>query len=128
MKLLLDTCAFFWLAGEPAKLSREAAAAIDDPANTIYLSYVTLWEIVLKNSAGKLPLPGAPRLWVPEQIRFFGLTIVDLSPEAIFRSGELPRVHNDPFDRLLAATAIIEDCTVISPDPPFRALGARTIW
>jgi len=47
---------------------------------------------------------------------------------AIFRSGELPRVHNDPFDRLLAAQALEEDLTILSPDKPFALLGAPRLW
>ncbi len=49
MNLLLDTCAFLWLAAEPRRLSKAARAALNDPSNQLVLSDVTLWEIVLKN-------------------------------------------------------------------------------
>jgi PIN domain nuclease of toxin-antitoxin system len=61
VNVLLDTCAFLWLAGQPSKLSPAAVAAIDDPSNEVFLSDATVWEIVLKYGAGKLPLPGPPR-------------------------------------------------------------------
>jgi PIN domain nuclease of toxin-antitoxin system len=128
VKLLLDTCALIWLAGEPNRLSKAASNAIDDAANSLHLSQTSIWEIVLKYSAGKLPLPAPPRIWIPKQITFFRIETIPISTEALLRSGELPRVHNDPFDRLIAAQALLEDFSVISPDPPFRAFGVRCIW
>jgi PIN domain nuclease of toxin-antitoxin system len=65
MRLLLDTCAFLWLAGQPMKLSAPAVAAINNAQNTLFLSDVSVWEIVLKHAAGKLPLPEPPRVWLP---------------------------------------------------------------
>jgi PIN domain nuclease of toxin-antitoxin system len=128
VRLLLDTCALLWLAGEPARLSVSATAAINDPANHLYLSETSIWEIVLKHSAGKLPLPEMPRVWAPKQIAFFGIQLITIPLEALYRSGELPRIHNDPFDRLLAAQTLTEKFTLVSPDPPFRAFGVDCIW
>jgi len=128
MKLLLDTCAFLWLAARPSKLSAAATAAINDPAQELHLSDVSIWEIVLKHAAGKLPLPEAPRIWIPRQIDFFQLRSVNIGSEALFRSGELPPVHQDPFDRLLASQALSEPFRLISPDAPFRAYGVSCVW
>ena len=71
MKLLLDTCAFLWLAAQPRRLSPAATAAIDNPNNLLFLSDTSVWEIALKFAAGKLPLPKAPKIWVPQQVAFF---------------------------------------------------------
>ena len=128
MRLLLDTCTFLWLAAEPSKISAPAAAALNDPANSLHLSDVSVWEIVLKHAAGKLPLPQKPRVWIPNRAAFFQLQRVPIEHEALFRSGELPPVHNDPFDRLLAAQALAEPFQFISPDAPFRAYGVTCIW
>ena len=57
MRLLLDTGTFLWLTGQPAKLSAPAIAAINDPQNELFLSDTSVWEIVLKHTADKLPLP-----------------------------------------------------------------------
>ena len=65
MRLLLDTCAFLWVAQQPALVSRAARDAIDDPANELFVSDVSVWEITMKHSAGKLPLPASPRRWIP---------------------------------------------------------------
>ena len=102
MRLLLDTCAFLWLAQQPAMVSPRAAAAIDDAGNELFVSDVSIWEITLKHSAGRLPLPGAPRRWIPAKLSYHQLQSLRLDHAALYRSGELPRVHPDPFDRLLA--------------------------
>jgi len=128
MNLLLDTCAFLWLAAEPRRLSKAARAALNDSSNSLVLSDVTLWEIVLKNQAGKLPMPEAPRSWIPKQIAFFQMQPQPIDSESIFRSGDLPATHRDPFDRLLCAQAVVHRLTVVTPDLPYRELGATTLW
>jgi PIN domain nuclease of toxin-antitoxin system len=128
VKYLLDTCTFLWLAQQPSLISAQAAAAIDDPANDLGVSEVSLLEVVLKHAAGKLPLPDAPRVWIPEKLEFHQLQLLSLTPDAIYRCGELPKVHADPFDRLLAAHAIETGMAVISPDRFLSMLGASRIW
>jgi PIN domain nuclease of toxin-antitoxin system len=58
MKYLLDTCVFLWVSQQPSMLSKIVAEICNDPANQLFVSDVSVWEVVLKNSAGKLPLPG----------------------------------------------------------------------
>ncbi len=128
MNYLLDTCAFLWLASQPEKLSRKAKSVCNDPANELWLSDVSVWEIVLKHGAGKLDLQEVPRIWVPAKRLTHGLTQLVLRESALFLSGELPNVHNDPFDRLLAAQAVENEMTLVSPDTPLSALGAARIW
>ena len=125
---LLDTCTFIWLALEPARLSATAASIIDDPGNDLLLSDVSVWEIVLKHAAGKLALPEAPRLWVPSRRAFFRVQPLAVSEAALFRSGELPKIHADPFDCLLAAQAIEASLTMLTPDVPLERLGAQRAW
>ena len=125
---MLDTCAFLWLALESERLSEAAATAVNDPANALFMSDVSVWEISLKYSIGKLLLPDQPRLWLPRRLAFFQVQTMPISHKVIFRSGELPRVHNDPFDRLLAALALEENLTILSPDKPLALLGASVLW
>lgn len=128
VRCLLDTCSFLWYAQEPAMLSGRARAALNDLENELFLSDVSVLEITLKHSTGKLDLPAVPRAWIPEKFAHHKLHRLALTHAAIFRSGELPRVHNDPFDRLLAAQALEEDLTILSPDKPLALLGARMLW
>ena len=67
-------------------------------------------------------------MWIPKQVEFFQLQWLPAEREAIFKSGELPDVHRDPFDRLLAAQAIVGSFKLISPDHPFRDLGVDCLW
>ena len=128
MNVLLDTCTFIWLAMPQNKLSVRATEILNDPANQLFLSEISIWEVTLKHSAGKLELPGQPRQWVPPQIKFHQLSTLPLATAAIYRSGEMPRVHADPFDRLLAAQAIEAGMTLLSPDEPLSLLGASRVW
>lgn len=128
MKLLLDTCTFLWLAQQPDKISSTASDLIDDPDNDLLLSEVSVLEIVMKHSAGRLPLPDLPKKWVPAKLKYHQIVSLPLLAEVMLRSGELPRVHPDPFDRLLAAQAIEDGLTLLSPDKPFSDLGASRAW
>jgi PIN domain nuclease of toxin-antitoxin system len=128
VNLLLDTCALLWLAAEPDRLSIPARTALDTATARLFLSDVTVWEIVLKHQAGKLPLPESARSWLSKQAAFFDLQRQPIDLESLFRSGDLPAVHRDPFDRLLCAHAITHGFTVVTPDLPFRRLGATTLW
>ncbi len=128
MRLLLDTCVFLWLATEPSKLSPAATLALDDEANELFLSDASIWEIALKHRAGKLPLPDAPRQWIPAELRFHGVQTVSVTQEAIYRACELPGEHRDPFDRLIAAQAEVGEFKLVSSDEAFQALGIATFW
>jgi PIN domain nuclease of toxin-antitoxin system len=128
MRCLLDTCTFLWLALEPDRLSAAAVGAINDPANELVLSDVSVWEISQKHQSGKLPLPLSPRVWVPSRRAFFQLRSLGISETAILLSGELPGFHRDPFDRLIAAQAMESGMTVVTPDAFFSALGASRWW
>jgi PIN domain nuclease of toxin-antitoxin system len=128
VNLLLDTCAVLWLAADPDRLSEPARAALDDSMNRLFLSDVAVWEIVLKHQIGKLPMPEAPRTWIPKQAAFFDLQRQPIDVDSLFRSGELPATHRDPFDRLLCAQAMTHGFTLLTPDPPFQRLGATTLW
>jgi len=128
MNYLLDTCAFLWLATHPEKLSRKAKAVFNDPENELWLSDVSVSEIVLKHGAGKLELQEVPRVWVPSKRSTHGLAQLALKESVLFLSGELPNVHSDPFDRLLAAQAVENGMTLVSPDTPLSDLGAMRLW
>lgn len=128
MRVLLDTCTFLWLALEPERIPAAARGLLDDPSVERCLSRVSVLEIALKHHAGKLPLPAVPAEWVPSRRAFFHVTDLDFGERVIYRSGQLPSVHDDPFDRLLAAHAIEAGATLLSPDAPLSALGAARVW
>ena len=128
MNALLDTCTFLWLALDPGRISPAAREILDDPKTVRRLSQVSVLEIVLKHRAGKLPLPLSPDIWIPSRCDFFHLENLPLDESVIYRSGQLPEGHQDPFDRLIAAHAIESGSTLLSPDVPLSLLGAARIW
>lgn len=128
MNALLDTCTFLWLALEPRKISPTARKILDSPSTVRCLSRVSVLEIVLKYRAKKLPLPDDPAVWIPSRRSFFHVMDWDFDEHVIFQSGALPDVHEDPFDRLIAAHAIQKGATILSPDQPLSALGASRMW
>jgi PIN domain nuclease of toxin-antitoxin system len=125
---LLDTCAFIWLTSAPKHLSAEAVRVLGEAGQARHLSLASVWEICLKHRTGKLPLPQSPRYWIEEQARLQNIEILDLARESLYRSTELPAVHIDPFDRLIAAESLVHNLPIISPDEPFKTYGCRTIW
>jgi len=128
MKLLLDTCTFLWLAGDAANLSRLAREIFQDPANDVYLSSVAAWEIAVKYSLGRLPLPTPPEHFVPVQREAHGIVALPLDEESVLQAHRLPGLHRDPFDRMLICQAIIHGMTIITPDPLVAQYAVRTRW
>jgi len=125
---LSDTCTFIWLTSAPGQLSAEAAGKLGEDGQARHMSLASVWEISLKYRTGKLPLPQPPRYWIEEQVRLQNIEILDLVRESLYRSTELPAVHNDPFDRLIAAESLVHNLAVISPAEPFKTYGCKTIW
>ncbi len=128
MRYLLDTCSFIWLVAEPTKLSEEAASRLDSEGSTVVVSDVTTLEITLKWTAGKLSLPEPPRRWIEHQLRVWAFEQVPLSREDIYRASELPMHHTDPFDRLLVATALNHDASIVTPDELIHAYPVAWTW
>lgn len=125
---LLDTCTFIWLCAEPERLSDTARSAIDATDTSLLLSDVTALEITLKWSAGKIVLPDPPRHWIETQIAAWSLDCRALSREDIYRAGELPHYHRDPFDRLLVSVAINANATILTPDDAIRTYPVSCRW
>lgn len=128
MTVLLDTCVFLWLADEKHRLSAQAREILEDPSNILRLHQVTPWEIQIKHSLGKLPLPHPPRIAVPAAIEKLGLDYQTLDDGTVYTLEKVPHLHRDPFDRLLVAHAIHEGLPIVTPDPLIHPYPVRTIW
>jgi PIN domain nuclease of toxin-antitoxin system len=128
MKLLLDTATLLWISHDAAKLSPVARAAYLDPANELYVSVASLWEIIVKHRLGKLPLP-APVEKLIEPLRASGtLRIVSLSERAVYQLQTLPNHHRDPFDRMLICQAIDDGFTIVTPDAEIALYSVTVLW
>ncbi len=128
MRLLLDTHAalFMWI--EPDRLGSTARALLVDPSNKLIFSQVSTWEICLKSRLGKLPLPQNPKAYLRKRIRESDLNYEPISDSALFGTLDLPDHHNDPFDRLLIATAEALDIAMVTTDESIKRYNIRTVW
>jgi len=113
MKFLLDTHTLIWYFENDGKLSQMSEKAIDDPGNIIYVSTATLWEIAIKIGIGKLDVNFDSLLKSLEVSEF---VVVQTKNEYLQNLINLPKIHKDPFDRLLIATAKTENMTLITSD------------
>lgn len=127
MKLLLDTHAFIWWDSAPERLFSSAVALIRDPTNEVWLSTVSVWEMQIKSQLQKLSLR-QPLRTIVEQQQTNGLRVLDLCLEHVLAVEQLPPVHKDPFDRLLAAQAIAESASLLTADPAFAGYPVRIVW
>jgi PIN domain nuclease of toxin-antitoxin system len=122
VNLLLDTNALLWLVEDNPRLGPNARSAIDE-ATTIAFSEVSLFEISIKVSAGKLPaIKGLHEFLVSSGMRRGGIR-----DSYLLRLEALPRIHGDPFDRLLIAQALTENLVVVTSDSVFAKYGVRVI-
>lgn len=128
MRLLLDTVAFLWIAGDAPELPESARARFTDPGNEVFLSAVSAWEIAVKHALGKLPLPGPPGDVVPELRQAHGIEPLPLAEEAALHLDRLPPLHRDPFDRMLVCQAIVHGLAILTPDEAIRRYPVRTLW
>lgn len=115
MKLLLDTHVLLWAAGMPEKLPDEARNLIETPANQLFFSAASLWEIAIKSGLGRSDFMVDARL-LRRGLLDNGYAELPVSSEHAVAIGELPAIHKDPFDRLLIAQAMIEGITLLTAD------------
>lgn len=127
-RFLLDTHAvLFWWGGSP-RLSATATQVIGDPESEIIVSAATAWEIATKFRIGKLDDIGDPAIAYPRLMAENGFLELDVTTAHGLRAGELYGKHRDPFDRLIAAQALIEGLTVITRDPEIAGFGCKVLW
>jgi PIN domain nuclease of toxin-antitoxin system len=124
---LLDTQAFMWMDSDPAKLSLAATVFVLDPANTLLVSVVSVWEIVIKHQIGKLPLNRPLEDILRDQLAR-NIQVLDVNLGHVLAVRSLPIVHKDPFDRLLAAQAIVEGAVLVTADPVFGQYPVQVVW
>jgi len=128
VRCLLDTCTLLWYFEGSAKITETLRDVLTDPVNEVFASDVSVLEIVLKYSLGKLAFPRPPSQWLPELSDRHLLDWLPLSREAIFRLESLPGHHRDPFDRLLIGQALAHGLKIVTPDPLIRQYEVATLW
>lgn len=128
MKLLLDTHALLWLAHEPEALSAAASAAIVDDGNEIWVSAVSAMEIATKNRRGGLEYGTSLATSFVAEVTSQGFLPISVTCDHAERAGNLEGDHKDPWDRLLAAQAQMEEMVVVTRDARIAGFGVETLW
>ena len=128
MKLLLDTHTFLWWNIEDPQLSVRAREIIANEQNEIFLSVASVWEISIKTAKGKLILPEVPAHYILSRLGLYRFQPLPVHVSHAVRVYDLPRHHDDPFDRLLVAQSQVESIPLISTDAEIRKYEVEVIW
>jgi PIN domain nuclease of toxin-antitoxin system len=128
MNLLLDSHTFIWSYDEQHKISQKALQAMSNPANNLFLSVASIWEIQIKIMIRKFKLQDPLAYVIAEQQKLNGLQILPVLLLHALNLENLPPHHKDPFDRLLISQAIVENMTLASADTNFAKYQVNLLW
>lgn len=123
MNLLLDTHIFLWSLLEPSRLTPHVATELEHPANQLWISPVTTWEVLVLAEKGRVRLSPDAAEWLRGVFRTIPFKEASLTHEIAFFSRSVSLPHSDPADRFLAASAIVYDLTLVTADE--RLLSSR---
>jgi len=127
LKYLIDTHTFLWFGTDDIQLPQRVRSIIEDADNDISISVASLWEIGIKNSLGKLPLPNGI-LGLEREANDLAIGILPITATAINQITLMPLHHKDPFDRIIAATALTQSHILLSADTIFDAYRVVRVW
>ncbi len=123
MKILVDTHIFLWMLSYPERLNEKRRYELESPANEVFLSAMSIAELMIKHSMGKIDIKFDPL----EMAKKMRIDILNFSgPEAMLL-GKLPLHHKDPFDRMLIAQALENKFSLMSDDSKFLPYDCKTI-
>jgi PIN domain nuclease of toxin-antitoxin system len=128
MKLLLDTHTFIWFTTDSPQLSSSAKVLIEDELNEKFLSLVSIWEMAVKCSIGKLRFELPFQTFIEQQLVQNSLDLMKIEVLHVSIVATLPLHHRDPFDRLLIAQAIAEQMPIVGADQMFDSYGVNRLW
>jgi PIN domain nuclease of toxin-antitoxin system len=128
MRILVDTHAFFWWVVVDDNLPRRTLELLEDETNLVLLSPVVVWELTTKSRVGKWPAGQTVADGIDGYIKSHGLEPLPITVAHAHLGGSMAAKHRDPFDRLLAAQARVEQVPLVSADPAFREFGVNLIW
>jgi PIN domain nuclease of toxin-antitoxin system len=126
VSVILDTCALLWLASGDKKLSRATLKEINT-APAVYVSAISGFEISLKTSGSRLKLSHPVETWFEQVTEHHGLTVLPLGLDVCITAAKLPPIHDDPFDRFIIATAMLNDLVVVTADGRFEEYGVTVL-
>jgi len=128
MRLLLDTHVAIWWINGHKDLPSDVKAMLLDSANTLHVSIVSAWEVSIKTSLGKLPeFKGGSKAFLAK-LASIPITLLPIESRHLELVETLPFIHRDPFDRLLIATAMAENMTILTADEIIKQYDVPSVW
>lgn len=118
MRVLIDTHAFLWFVKASPEISPAALTIMRDPAVDLLISVASLWELSIKTATGKLVIDGGFERVLPDLNKNF-IEILPIDFSHTLKQNQLPFHHRDPFDRMIASQALVEEIYLISADDAF---------
>ena len=129
MRVLLDTHVFLWWVSERgARLSGRVRELLSEGETEAFVSMASAWELAIKAGAGRIELPDEIGRYIPDRLRRHGFRLLPIELTHVARVGTLPRLHGDPFDRMLVAQGQVEAVPILSADPAISRYDVETIW
>ena len=123
MKILIDTHIFLWMLSSPGKLNDKRRYELETPASEVFLSAMSIAELMIKHSIGKIHIDFDP-LEMATQMR---IEMLNFSGAHAMMLGQLPLHHKDPFDRMIIAQSIVNRLQLMSDDPKFLEYDCKVI-
>lgn len=127
MKVLIDTHVFLWWMVEAPQLTPRIREIVADGGNDVYLSAASAYELAYKAADGRLTLPDSPAAYVIDRMAVNGFEALPVDIGHALAAASLPRIHGDPFDRILVAQAQREGMPILTRDPIIARYGVETI-
>ena len=126
MRYLLDTCALIWLGMGGGDLSTLARRRIS-VASALHYSSISVWEIARLMKEDKVFIPNNVDTFIADLKEQYGIAAIPPTDDIMIRAAQLPDFHKDPADRMIIATSLIHDLTIVTGDGKFLQYGVRTI-
>ena len=128
VKYLLDTHSLVWAFLDSFSLSKKSKKIIEDSKNEVYISPVSSWEISIKYHLGKLNEDENLFKKYKKYVIDSNFMEITINSNHSLKAGSLPKIHKDPFDRMLIAQAQIENMTIITADSSIKKYDVKTLW
>ncbi len=129
MTYLLDTHVVLWALTDPARLGRKSREVIENRSSRLVVSAVSAWEIATKHRLGKLPHADVLLAAYSKHLDRLGVIRLSVAEDHALLAGRLDWNHRDPFDRMLAAQAMVESLVIVTDDPAFAdCQGVSALW
>jgi len=128
VKLLLDTHIWLWSVLEPERLAPQIGEALEEPKNELWLSPISVWELLVLVERGRVELDRSPTRWVADVCDRIPLKDAPLTRPVAIESRRLALSHQDPADRFIAATAKVYDLALVTADERMSTIDGVRVF